>query len=247
MHAALTRQTHRPWPVPKAAWRWRQTWHHLLFAHWPIDAAVLRPLVPSWLKIEEFGGSSWVGLVPFAMSGVTLRGVPPLPWLSQFPEMNLRLYVERDGKPGIWFISLDASRAPAVWAARTFVHLPYYLADMSISASDDGVRYRSSRLGPTRVELAGRYRPTGQVRESRNGSIEHFLTERYCLYTEDAQRNPRRLEIHHHPWPLQPADAEFEINDVAPPQGIDLPDTPPLLHFSRRLDVIGWGLERIQT
>jgi uncharacterized protein YqjF (DUF2071 family) len=127
------------------------------------------------------------------------------------------------------------------------VHLPYYLADMSISESDDGVRYRSSRRGLTRVEFAGRYRPTGPVRESRSGSIEHFLTERYCLYTEDAQLNPRRLEIHHHPWPLQPADADFEINEVAQPQGIDLPDTPPLLHFSRRLDVIGWGLERVKT
>ena len=119
-----------------------------------------------------------MGLVPFTMSRVTLRGAPPLPWLSRFPEMNLRLYVERDGKPGIWFISLDTSRSPAVWAARRFVHLPYYLADMSLRESDDGVSYRSSRRGPTRVEFAGRYRPTGPVRESCGGSIEHFLTER---------------------------------------------------------------------
>src|SRR5262245_20084749 len=117
-HPAFERIDHRPWPLPTAPWIWRQTWHDLLFAHWPVPASALRSLVPDWLTIQEYSGTAWVGLLPFTMTGVTLRGVPSLPAVSHFPEMNLRLYVERDGKPGIWFVSLDAARRSAVYAAR---------------------------------------------------------------------------------------------------------------------------------
>ena len=223
---------------------WRQTWHDLLFAHWPVPAAALRSLVPEWLTIQECAGSSWVGLVPFRMTGVTLRHLPSLPVLSHFPEMNLRLYVERDGKPGIWFISLDAARRSAVIAARVFAHLPYFFSRMSVRAEGNSVVYSSSRTGG-RVAFEGTYAPAGLVRETDPGSLEHFLTERYCLYTQNSQGRRLRLNIHHWPWPLQAAHADFVINRVAQPQGIELPDTAPLLHFARRLDVIGWRFEQV--
>jgi uncharacterized protein YqjF (DUF2071 family) len=244
-HPALTRTEHRPWPLPAQPWLWRQTWHDLLFAHWPVRVSAIRDLVPRWLAIEQHSGSSWVGLVPFRMTGVTLRGVPSLPVISQFPEMNLRLYVERDGKPGVWFVSLDAARVSAVLAARLFAHLPYFVARMRVSHDGRVVRYSSRRVTDRAVAFRGRYSPIGPVRESKPGSLEHFLTERYCLYTEDRQRHRYRLEIHHHKWPLQPAEAEFAENHVAQPQGIALPDTDPVLHFSRKIQVIGWGLQRI--
>src|SRR5688572_28968890 len=131
MHSAFLRLEHRPWGLPGGAWRWRQSWEDLLFAHWPVPAAVLRPLVPEELRIEEYDGTSWVGVVPFRMSGVMLRPLPDLPGISAFPELNVRLYVERDGKSGVWFLSLDAYNRLAVWGARRFFHLPYFHARMS--------------------------------------------------------------------------------------------------------------------
>jgi len=245
-HPAFECFDHRPWPVPDRPWIWRQTWHDLLFAHWPVPAAELRPLVPRRLTIQEHSGSSWVGLVPFRMTGVTLRGLPDLPGLSAFPEMNLRLYVELDGRPGVWFISLDAARTLAVWTARRLVHLPYFRAKMSLRREGDRVHYASERRGPDpRVGFRGTYRPTGPVFAAAPGSLDHFLTERYCLYTQPRDGLLRRLEIHHAPWPLQPAEAEIETNLVAAPQGIRLPPVPPVLHFSRCLDVVGWGLESV--
>jgi uncharacterized protein YqjF (DUF2071 family) len=244
-HPALNRTEHRPWPLPAQPWLWRQTWHDLLFAHWPVRVSTIRPLVPRWLTIEKHNGISWVGLVPFRMTGVTLHGVPSLPVISQFPEMNLRLYVERDGKPGIWFVSLDAARVSAVLAARLFAHLPYFVARMRVSNRGKTVRYSSTRVTHGNVAFRGTYAPIGPIRESEPGSLEHFLTERYCLYTADRQDRRYRLEIHHRKWPLQPAEAELVTNQVAQPQGIPLPDTEPLLHFSRKIHVIGWGLQQI--
>lgn len=245
MHPSFARTSHRPWPIPGRRWIWRQTWHDLLFAHWPIHPSAVRHLIPDWLSVHEYGGSTWIGLVPFRMTGVTLRGVPAVPWLSHFPELNLRLYVERDGKPGIWFVSLDAARLAAVLTARRAAHLPYFLATMNVRAEGENVRYSSVRTSDARVDFAGSYGPAGPVFESRPGSLEHFLTERYCLYTQDPRGRRLRMEIHHPPWPLQPAHARFTTNRIAEAQGIQLPDTPPILHFSRRIDVVGWGFEII--
>lgn len=230
--------------MPSSPWLWRQTWHDLLFAHWPVPSAALRPLVPAWLTIQEFAGSSWVGLVPFTMTGVTLRGMPTLPILSQFPEMNLRLYVEYGGKAGVWFISLDAGRRPAVWAARVFAHLPYFFSRMRVRPAGESIDYRSVRAADRRVAFEATYRPSGPPADPKPGTLEHFLTERYCLYAASGARR-YRLEIQHPPWPLQPAEARLTVNHVAQPQGIALPDTAPLLHFSRRQFVVGWGLERL--
>jgi hypothetical protein len=211
-----------------------------------VPAAALRHLVPPQLTIDEHGGTSWVGLVPFRMTGVTLRGVPSLPGLSAFPEMNLRLYVTLDDRPGVWFVSLDAANRLAVWTARHVVHLPYFHASMAVHRDGDSVRYESERRGTgPRVVFRGAYRPVGDVFTAAPGSLAHFLTERYCLYTRAAAGDLRRLEIHHPAWPLQPAEAIFDTNLVAGPQGISLPSTAPVLHFSRRLDVVGWGLARV--
>jgi uncharacterized protein YqjF (DUF2071 family) len=201
-------------------------------------------LVPRWLNIQEFGGTSWVGLVPFDMSHVTLRGVPAAPFLSRFPEMNLRLYVQYEDTPGIWFVSLDAGRRLPVYVARWAVHLPYFFSRMRARKAGGRVSYHSVRAEEPAVAFVATYGPSGPIAEASPGSIEHFLAERYCLYTALGERR-YRLEIHHGSWPLQPAEAEFQVNRVAQPQGIPLPDVSPLLHFSRQQDVVGWGLEEL--
>jgi len=234
--------------MPARPWQWRQTWRDLLFMHWPIAAAQVRALVPDSLTIQQFDGSSWIGLVPFRMTGIAWRGMPDLPWVSAFPEMNLRLYVERDGKPGVWFVSLDAANSAAVVTARLLVHLPYFWASMRLSLDGDRVGYSARRLlSRSRVEFRAVYWPDGPVREAARGTLEHFLTERYCLYTQAPDGRLERLEIHHSPWPLQPAVAEIDTNTVAEAQGIRLPGGRPILHFSRRLDVVGWTSETISS
>jgi uncharacterized protein YqjF (DUF2071 family) len=218
----------------------RQTWHDLLFAHWPVPPAVMRPLVPAQLVLDIFDGQSWAGVIPFHMSGICGRGLPPLPGLSRFPELNVRTYVTYGGKAGVYFFSLDAGNLPAVWAARRFYHLPYFLAAMSSQELGGNIRYSSRRVGGA-AEFRGQYRPKAEVRLRERGSIEHWLTERYCLYTTSAGQ-VYRGEIHHAPWPLQDAEGEFEIDTVASAAGISLPATAPLLHFARRLEVLIWPL-----
>jgi uncharacterized protein YqjF (DUF2071 family) len=224
----------------------RQSWRDLLFAHWPVPAARLRALVPSALAIEEHEGTSWVGVVPFRMEGVMARGLPDLPGVSAFAELNLRLYVTRGGKPGVWFVSLDAASSLAVWGARRFFHLPYFRADMETREEGGRISYRSVRRGPgARVAFSGEYGPVGDVTEARPGSLEDFLTARYCLYARDRTGALLRVEIHHAPWSLQPASAELAENTLGDAQGIALPGPPALLHFSRRLDVVNWLPERV--
>ena len=219
-----------------------QTWHDLLFAHWPVSAAAIRELIPSQLELELWNGSCWLGVVPFRMSGVRLRGSLPILGASRFPELNVRTYVTYGGKPGVYFFSLDAASRAAVWAARHFYHLPYYHARMETARQGEAITYHSLRL-KSGGEFRGRYRPTTSVQRRASGTLEHWLTERYCLYTAHAGR-VYRGEVHHEPWPLQDAHAEIAINSVATAAGLALLETEPLLNFARRLDVLIWPLRK---
>ena len=241
-HAALSRLEHRPWPIPARRWTWRQSWLDLLFAHWAVPAALLRDLVPAPLELQERDGSAWVGVVPFHMAGVMRRPWPDLPWISAFPELNVRTYVELDGKPGVWFLSLDATSPLAVWAARRFFHLPYHRAEMSIVAEGTGFRYASARPG---AELKGWYGPTSPVYLAQPGSLEHWLTERYCLYAQSPDGKLWCNDVHHVPWPLQSAQATLERNNMLLVHGVKVQGPPQLLHFAKRVDVVVWNAERV--
>lgn len=241
MHPALARLDHRPWQLPSARWTWRQSWRELLFAHWPIRASDLRAHVPASLRIQEFDGSAWIGVVPFRMSGVMRRPWPDLPWISAFPELNVRVYVERDEKPGVWFLSLDATNPLAVWAARRYFRLPYHRARMSLRAVADGIRYDSSRAG---AAFSAKYRATSAPYAAAPGSLEHWLTERYCLYALGPGQTLLRNEVHHEPWPLQRAEAEIERNTMVEWHGLRVDGPPALLHYAHRLDVVVWSAER---
>jgi uncharacterized protein len=243
MSSRLPPIEHRPWPLPSAPWVMRQKWHDLLFMHWRIPAATLRPLIPSALELDQFEGSAWLGVVPFRMTGVRLRATPGIPGLSAFPELNVRTYVTKGGKPGVWFFSLDAASSIAVAAARAWFHLPYFRARMSLEVVGDEIRYRSHRThreAPP-ADLRVNYEPAGKITNARPGSLEYFLTERYCLYATNGKKIYRG-EIHHPPWPLQPARAEIALNTMAAAQGLELPPAPPLLHFARFQDVWIWPL-----
>jgi uncharacterized protein len=223
-----------------------QTWDDLLFAHWRVPEQQLRTLVPAPLEVESFDGSGWLGITPFRVSGLRIRGLPPVPFLSSFLELNVRTYVSYEGKPGIWFFSLDAGSPLAVEGARRTYFLPYYRARMSARRRGEWIDYSCSRLSSEArpYVFEGRYRPAGPATPPHPGSLDYFLTERYCLYALDDAENLHRAEIHHPPWPLQPAEAEISLNTMTP-RSIELPDEPPLVHFSARQDVVIWPLEAV--
>jgi uncharacterized protein YqjF (DUF2071 family) len=234
---------HRPWPPPDTPWIMTQSWHDLLFAHWPVSVRELRERVPAGLELDLFDNQAWLGIVPFRLTNVAPRLSPNVPFVSSFNELNVRTYVTRDGMPGIYFFSLDADSQFAVSVARTMFHLPYYPARIAVSANSNGMQYTSRRTsGGARAELDIAYRPTGPVFEASRGTLEYFLTERYCLYTLDDEFKAYRLEINHRPWPLQIAEAEIAVNTMADAASVRLPDVQPLLHFARRQDMVAWGL-----
>jgi uncharacterized protein len=238
--AGILEQTdHRPWPIPGRPWVMTQTWHDLLFAHWPVDKVLLAQKVPAPLELELYNGEAWIAIVPFHMTNVAPRGVPSLPVMSEFPELNVRTYVRAGSKPGVFFFSLDAGNPLAVTAARTLFNLPYFTSTMTVEENGGRIRYSSRRVGSTGANFEAEYQPTGPVFHAQPGSLEYFLTERYCLYTV-ADGSASRVDVHHRPWALQEAEAAIRVNTMTDPIGIRLPGRTPLLHFSKRQDVVAW-------
>ena len=239
---------HRPWPLPAGPWVMRQTWHDLLFAHWPLPASAVRARVPAELELDTFDGEAWLGVVPFRMSGVRPRFLPPLPGLSAFPELNLRTYVTVRGKPGVFFFTLEATQPIAVELARRWFHLPYHRARMRCERAGDAVEYASVRVdrrgAPARFRA--RYEPLGDAHVARAGTLEHWLTERYCLYAVTTRRAVLRGEIHHPPWRLESARAHVAENTLAGAHGLELSRCSPLLHFARRQEVVVWAPRAVE-
>jgi len=215
-----------------------QTWDELLFVHYRVPFEALRPLVPKGLELQEHSGSGWLGVTPFVITGLRARGLLPLPYASSFRELNVRTYVTRDDKPGIWFFSLDASSQLAVEAARRLYHLPYFRAEISMRRRGEEIVYDCSRGGGKAYSAA--YRPDGDVFNAKPGSLEYFLTGRYSL-SDEHEATLYRAEIHHGPWPLQPAQARIDLNTMPP---VKVSDGEPLVHYSARQDVVIWPLGR---
>jgi uncharacterized protein len=263
-NSILYATAHRPWPLPPGQWAMTQTWNDLLFAHWSVDPARMRRLVPEALTLDLYQGSAWISIVPFWIRNLRPPGVPALPILSHFAELNVRTYVTYGEKPGVYFFSLDAANLSAVWAARLFYRLPYWHAAMKVEgklaradeprsggAPVDAIQYSSRRIhgpkaGDGMPQFRGSYRPVMPVRTATPGSLPEFLSERYCLYSVSPRGRVYRSEIHHLPWPLQTAEADIEVNTMAEPVGLKLPQQPEITHFSRSLKVLLWAPERLR-
>jgi uncharacterized protein len=238
---SIVEQTnHRPWAMPDAPWVMTQTWHDLLFAHWPVDPAPIRARLPHTFELDLFDGQAWIGVVPFHMTNVAPRWVPSMPWLSAFPELNVRTYVQVGGRPGVYFFSLDAGSRFAVRAARALLNLPYWSARMKVSLRGDEVEYHSRRRSQPSTEFTATYAPAGSTFNAGAGTLEYFLTERYCVYHQDRAGAPYRLEIHHPPWLLQIAEAIVRTNTLSEANGLSFVGAPALLHFAGRQDMIAW-------
>jgi uncharacterized protein YqjF (DUF2071 family) len=242
----------RPWPAPARAWDLAMRWHDLLFLHWRIAPELLRAKVPAELEVETFDGSAWLAVVPFRMSNVRRRGMPGLPWISAFPELNVRTYVTRGGRPGVWFFSLDAANPLAVRFARSHFHLPYFDARMRCVAKGGAVEYASTRTHADDAQAAAHlpaaafrasWRPAGPLFHARAGTLEHFLTARYCLYAQAPDGALLRGEIDHSRWPLRVAAPTVAHDTMVAAHGFAAPAEAPLAHCVEQLDVVGWTLE----
>ena len=234
---------------PAQPWAGRMRWCDLAFLHWPTEAAALRPLIPAGLELDLFDGRAWLGVVPFRMEGVRVRGAPPVPTAHAFPEINVRTYVHAADRAGVWFFSLDAASRLAVRGARALFNLPYFDAEMTLRSSADGaVSYTSRRThrGAPGAEFIARYGPEGEPCQAMPGTLDHFLVERYCMFMHDERRGFRLLDIDHPPWPLQRGWADVVVNTMALAAGIELPPIPPLVHFARALDVKAWPAVAIE-
>lgn len=235
---------HREWPLPDARWILKQTWDHLLFAHWPVAIDQLRSAVPRFLELDLFANQAWLSVTPFKVADLTPRGIP-FPVVSAFDEINVRTYVVYDGIPGVYFFSLDANSAMAVGGASTVFHLPYFSAEIHADARRSHVSFMSRRRRGGGAEFDAKYSPAGAIFQPKAGSLDYFLTERYCLYTQDSSANAYRVDIHHAPWELQPAEAQISLNTMANAAGLRLPSTAPVLHYAREQDVLIWFPESL--
>ena len=217
----------------------RQTWLDLAFIHWEIKMSELRPLIPSTLEIDTFDGTAWIGLVPFVMEGVAPRGCPSLPAFSDFPEINVRTYVSYQGKPGVWFFSLDVPNPLAVLIARGLFHLPYYLGQMQVQRRGDAVEYASRY---DRRSLRARYEPSSGI-PLKSPAFAEWATARYCLYAGSRQGQLYRGEIHHRQWPLESARMEIYENSYL--DGFAVGRQHPEVLFSRSIEVLVWPLKQL--
>ncbi|MFN7018508.1 MAG: YqjF family protein [Fimbriimonadales bacterium] len=220
-------------------------WRHLLFVHWRVPAQTLRPLVPEPLHIDTFQGAAWVGFVPFLMEAVRPVWLPPIPKLFDFPEANIRTYVRYGAERGVWFFSLDAAHRLAVWVARRFWKLPYFHARMRFrQVAHNAIEYETTRCSRSRAFARVRYQFEGTPRETEPGSLEHFLVERYTLFTVHRGKLYRGVVVHL-PYAVQPAtilELEQNLTDAA---GIALPDEPPLVFYAPSFGVLASALRPV--
>ncbi|GIO52429.1 MULTISPECIES: YqjF family protein [Paenibacillus] len=245
----LEQTSHRPIPMPDGPWVMKQGWNDLLFAHWPVEEHSLLPHIPPGLELERWEGRPWISVAPFLLDPLRLRGMPPVPGTRKFLELNVRTYVNCSGKPGIWFLTLEASNPIAVAGAHMLARLPYRYARMQKSHQEGFIHYVSERdrgHGESPAVWKSRYRAVNpKVYHAEPGTLVHWLTERYCLYSAGSDGELRIGEIHHLPWPLQEAGLWIEENSLTTSFGLVHDPEPALLTYTPRLEVLLWPVLKI--
>lgn len=241
MHDEFLETSQRPFPVPSGPWLMTQTWHHLLFCHWPVSSRILRKHVPSSLDIDLFDGTGWIGITPFKATNVRLRWLPSLPFIHSFLEMNVRTYVTYKGTPGIYFFSLDASKRLPVWGGRMGAFLPYRHASMEMEEEGKTIHFQSKYQ---KEAFSISYQHAEDYFLPERGSLEFWLYERYCFFIEKGKRLYRG-DIHHGRWRVSKTEALIHLNAMAP---FLLPahfENEPIIHLSGKKQAFAWPLKKI--
>ncbi|PLR95317.1 YqjF family protein [Bacillus sp. T33-2] len=241
MHEELLTTSHRPFPLPNLPWVMTQRWDNVLFLHWPVPAEALINKIPDSLELDLYNGTAWIGIVPFHVKGMRLRAMPPVPMLSSFLELNVRTYVKYKSRTGVYFFSMDADSRLAVMGAKATYNLPYMNAKMSIGREDGLVKFFSKRQqeGQPDESFDCHYKPVSSIYFSGEGSLDEWLTERYCLWTENGKKLIR-TDIHHKKWRLQKAEAHIRDNTMARFLPPSILKTEPLIHYSLTQQALFW-------
>lgn len=225
-------------PTPKGPWIMGQRWEDLLFVSWPVPVEAVAPHIPAGLEIDVAEGTAWISVVPFWMAHAHFRHLPPIPFLSSFPELNLRTYVRAGEHRAVWFLSLDTESHVNVFIARHAFNLPYFYADVAMARGDQIV-FRSERPGSSaQFEVA--YRPVGEEAVPAEGSLEYFLTERYSLVCADEDQRLYRGDIQHAPWRLRPAEWTATSLDIVSESGFDVAGRDPIVFYAAMTEVALW-------
>jgi len=253
MREIKVRTSQRPRPLPTGRWAMTQRWGDLVFVHWRVPAAAITPLLPDGLQADTFQGSAWVSVVPLWTDRFNFRGIPPLPGARQFPELHFRTYVRDQhlGTPGIFNFSVEMGNLLAVLAERFVFQMPCNWAEMRLSQRTEREFsfYCRRLLSRQEVVFSARYRglgPTRRLAEVRGGSLEYFLTERYCVFARNRAGVAVRANIHTVSSPLEDAEADIERNDLPAASGVSIPAQKPVLHYQRRLAVYVWPVELVE-
>lgn len=225
-----------------------QSWRSLLFLHWEVDARAVQALLPPGLglEVDTFEGRTFVGLVPFTMSGIAMFGLPPLPTVTDFHEVNVRVYVHHRGQhPGVWFLSLDAASVLAVIGARAMYALPYYWADMHLHRVGEVIGYSSERrLAERPAHIRATWKPGRPLLPPEDGSLPFWLAERYFLYAERGGRLYRGA-VHHAPYPLEEADLTGLDETMIAAGGLSVSGQPMSILSSPGVDVEVFAIEPV--
>jgi uncharacterized protein YqjF (DUF2071 family) len=242
----LNEISHRPYPLPSKKWIMRQTWSNLLFLHWPISPDTLRPYIPSHLQIDTFDGYAWLGVVAFSVAGIYPRGLSSLSLTPNFPEINVRTYVTCDGKPGIYFLSLDVDDWASYTIAKRWYHLPYSFARIRFQKEEQTFHFESIRkwTANSPIKFKGEFIPLPEVYYAQKRMLDHWFIERYCLFSSDKRGNIYCGDIHHCPWPLQKVMTNIKENTLFSPFHFDLTKIKPISHFSRGVDTLFWNIKK---
>lgn len=237
----------RPYPPPQTPWLFAQTWHDTLFAHYPVEQELVRRLLPPPLTLETYEGQGWISVVAFGVKHFRPRGLPPVPGISAFPEVNLRTYCSFGGKPGIYIFTLDVKSPLTVIGARLLFYLAYYRARMSLRREGSRIAFSSERL---RRDFPGTfiadYTPIGDVSPPQPGTLAYWLAQRFCVYSLDRRQRVYRSEVDHAPWPLQAVEAVIRENTLGTSLGLPLPDAA-LMQYAVRVDVKLWFRTKAET
>lgn len=227
-----------------------QEWKDLLFLHWEMEAEQIEEGLPEGLWVDQHEGKCFVGIVPFFMRGIRPRFCPAVPGISNFLELNVRTYVhDQEGRPGVWFYSLDANQTLAVKLARRFFHLPYFRADMGARLDSELIEYSCRRRGEPDVPSVFRYTGKEPTAQPEPGSLDFFLLERYLLFAFDERREQLYCgQVHHSPYPVQEVEVDAFSTVAMTQAGFDVGENDPIhAAFSPGVSVEIFGIQKVNS
>jgi uncharacterized protein YqjF (DUF2071 family) len=220
-----------------------QNWDKILFLHWPVDPQLMRARIPAHLEVDLFEDKAWIGITPFRVTELRLMSLPPIPGLDSFNEINVRTYVHHNGKPGIWFFSLDASKLIPVIAARLFYQVPYFSAEIDFQQAENDFSVEMTRTTNRNVRFKARWKKGTRLRDPDAESLAFFLVERYCFFAE-LGNSLMMTRVYHQPWILDEAIVGSYESSLIGSLGLPEPVGEPLAHFSEGVTTQIWDPRR---